>query len=90
MMQFESGEIVRVFSSKRNGYPMKFDWRGGRHRICSIEHYQNFSRRSKDEVEQYRHFLIRTTRGLRCLLIQDVSREIWQMHPMLRKQGGEA
>ena len=88
MMRPEFGEMVRMASKGTGGLPLEFNWRGKRHRIRTIDRYHTIVRRGWNCVEQHRYFYLRTTRGMRCLLIQDVSRGIWRMQPVLKQRGG--
>ncbi|NIS82407.1 MAG: hypothetical protein GTO14_19865 [Anaerolineales bacterium] len=88
MIRFGSGELVVVCSTSKDVMPSEFTWRGQRHRVRSIDRYQTNTYRQRNGVEQLRLFRLRTTRGMRCLLSQDVSRGIWRMERILDGKGG--
>ena len=88
MIPFGCGELVKVHSPSHDAVPTEFTWRGQRHRVRSIDHYQTNGYRYRDGVERLHFYQLRTTRGMCCLLSQDSSRGTWRMERVLEGQGG--
>jgi hypothetical protein len=82
------GECVQVSSSARRDMPLAFTWRGRRHFIRSIEAYRKETRHRWSGFETRRFFQLRTASGMRCLLSQDVTHDIWRLEQVLVSPGG--
>jgi len=89
MSAFGFGELVRMAPSARGVLPIEFTWRGRRHRVQRVESYRVENRRRRTGVVQRRFYHLRTVSGMRCLLSQDVARDIWHLEHVLVSQGGE-
>jgi hypothetical protein len=77
------GELVYMTKSTSAGLPMEFAWRGRRHRVKQVDDYRSRTRDHSFMGKRRRSYVLRTARGLRCVLSKDEGRGIWVMDRVL-------
>ena len=89
MTKLGSGELIHVESWIGELLPRAFRWRGRRHLVRLVESFPRGTSRRDDVLAGQRLVSLRTSSGLRCVLLHDSRSGTWRMKQVLtRKEGG--
>lgn len=89
MIKLGGGELIHVESWISELLPRAFRWRGRRHTVRLVESVPRGTSPRDGVLAGQRLVSLRTSNGLRCVLLHDSRAGTWSMKQVLtRKEGG--
>lgn len=88
MMKLGNGELIHVESWIGGRLPRAFRWRGRRHIVRLVEPFPFGKSHRNGEPSGQRLYSLRTSSGLRCVLLHDSRLGTWSMKQVLTRRDG--
>ncbi len=89
MTRLGNGELIYVESWIGGQLPRAFRWRGRRHTVRLVESCPNDLSQCEGEPRSLHTYSLRTSSGLRCVLLHNSRLGTWSMKQVLtRREGG--